>query len=371
MGKIISEDKKLWYKIARNIIKAGGIPLPVSESLIEISKTVITEDQAKKIILHFKKPSMNIDQLITKTKLDKKTLIKMLNNLIRSGVIVALPSRNTGDIVYYLLGPVPGIFERTFMTGKTGEREKKLAKLFEAYFKDIGDGYKNNYDDTMKLFEQIPPIYRIVPIEEEIEEYEEYVLPYEEVSKIIEKFDIIAVSDCYCRHQRELLNDACKINAPKKNCLTFGKNARFNIEFNFGEEISKDEAKILLKEAEDIGLVHRAFHARQDPKKDEFAICNCCKCCCEISHSFYNGEIPINALTSYKALVFEDLCVGCEICVEKCPMEAIKLTNSIIQINMGRCIGCGICAYHCPQEAMKLERTGPRKVIVPIPKVIT
>ena len=358
------EDEKLWYKVARTIVKAGGIPFPISDSLIEIVKVLINEEQTK-IILAFRKPTMTLDQLVLKSKLEKQTIIEILEELIKNGVVVAIPSRSTGVMVYYLLGPVPGIFEHVFMTGKTGEREKKLANLFEAYFKDIGEGYQKNYDKTMEIFKQIPPIYRIVPVEEEVDVPQEIVLPYEVASKIIEKYDIIAVSYCYCRHQRELLNDPCKISAPKKNCLFFGQTARFNIDFNFAWEISKEEAIKLLREAEDFGLVHRAFHARQDPKKDEFAICNCCKCCCEVSHSFYNEGIHMKALTSYVASVIEELCISCETCVEKCPMEAIVLTDSIIEINEGRCIGCGICAYHCPQDAIELKRTGPREVLVP------
>ncbi|MFX0072179.1 MAG: 4Fe-4S binding protein, partial [Candidatus Hermodarchaeota archaeon] len=234
---------------------------------------------------------------------------------------------------------------------------------------DIGDGYQKNYDTTMNLFEQIKPIYRIVPVEEKMETPGELILPSEIASQIVEKFDVISVSNCYCRHHRELLNDPCKIAAPKKNCLFFGRVAQFYIDYHFAEEISKDEAVKLLKEAEDLGLVHRAFHSYQDPNNDEFAICNCCKCCCEVFHSLYEGNLPMKALTSYVASLNEDLCVGCQTCVKKCPMEALDLVNELVEINKTRCIGCGICAHHCPQDAIELKRIGPREVIVLIPRI--
>ncbi|MFX1453465.1 MAG: 4Fe-4S binding protein, partial [Promethearchaeota archaeon] len=335
----MSKENKLWYKIARKIIKSGGVPFPISASLIEIVRILFTEEQAK-IVLSFKKRSMSLDQLVLKSKLDKQTVLKLVEEMVRNGVMVATPSRSTGIMVYHLLGPVPGIFEMQFMKGETGNKQKILAELFESFFKDIGDGYQMNYDNNMELFKQIPPLYRIIPVKEELDAPEELILPLEIASKIVEKFDTIAVSNCYCRHHRELLNDPCKISAPKKNCLFFGRVAQFYINYNFAEEISKQEAVKLLKEAKDFGLVHRTFHSYQDPKNDEFALCNCCKCCCEVFYNLYKGNIPMKALTSFIASVTEELCVGCEICIEKCPMEAIGLLDNFVEINEKRCIGC-------------------------------
>jgi len=51
--------------------------------------------------------------------------------------------------------------------------------------------------------------------------------------------------------------------------------------------------------------------------------------------------------------VSEEKCVGCELCVEKCPVEAISMENSIAKIDMERCIHCGTCHSVCPQEAVR------------------
>ncbi len=364
----MSENYKLWYKVARKLIKSGGFPFPVTDSLIEIIKEIYTEEHAK-IILSFKKRSINLDQLIAISKLDKQTVLKLVEEIIRNGGMVVTPSRSTGMMVYYLLGPVPGIFEMQFMKGESGEKQKKLAKLFETYFQDIGEGYQKNYESTMKIFKETTPLYRIVPVEEIVDVPEEKILPLEAASQIVEKFDVISVANCYCRHHRALLNDPCKIAAPIKNCLFFGRTAQFHIDYNFAEEISKKEAIRLLKEAEDIGLVHRTFHSYQDTKNDEFAICNCCKCCCEVFHSLYAGNMPMKALTSYIVSLNEELCIGCETCVEKCPMEAITCSDELAIIDETRCIGCGVCAHHCPQEALELKRTGSREVITLIPRI--
>ena len=359
-------NENIWKKVARRIVKAGGLPFPVSDTLVKICQLLIGEEEGKFIASHFRKSSMTLDQLVKESNMNVNTIKKILESLIDSGVAAPYPSTSTGENVYYLAGPVPGIFERVFMKGEKTEKYIKLAHLFEQYFKDIGDGYQRDYDNAMKIFKQFPPIYRIVPVEEEIKEHQELILPFEEVSKIVNKFDKIAVGTCYCRHQRELLDDPCKLNAPKKNCLFFGRTAQFFLDYDIAEEISKEEALEIVKEAEEYGLVHRAFHARQDITKDEFALCNCCKCCCEVFHSYYNGSLPMNSLTSYKAIVDIEKCIGCETCVEKCPMETIELIEIYAKVNEQKCIGCGVCAHNCAQGAIKLERTGPREVIVPI-----
>ena len=46
-------------------------------------------------------------------------------------------------------------------------------------------------------------------------------------------------------------------------------------------------------------------------------------------------------------------CVGCRVCVEECPVDAISLVDEVAEINMDECIRCGRCHGVCPQEAVK------------------
>jgi len=50
----------------------------------------------------------------------------------------------------------------------------------------------------------------------------------------------------------------------------------------------------------------------------------------------------------------EDLCVGCGVCVDDCPVGAITLKeNQKAVINDDACIRCGQCHEVCPQEAVR------------------
>jgi len=52
--------------------------------------------------------------------------------------------------------------------------------------------------------------------------------------------------------------------------------------------------------------------------------------------------------------VNEDMCVGCGICVEECPVDAISIQeNDTAAINDDECIRCGNCHEVCPQEAVR------------------
>lgn len=355
---------KMWYSLARKILRAGGPPVPINDTLIELLKTVLDENEEQvKFLLIFNKP-FRLDQIKEKADLDDASLNKMLDDLMHVGLVTGIPSRSTGVMIYRLVAFLPGLLEFTLMRGETGEKQKKLAKIWDKLFKEGAEMLQKNFDLAMEAYKNAPAIDRVVPGEEQIDPQEEKIIPVEEVHKIVDRYEDIGVSYCYCRHKKDLLDEPCEVDAPRQNCLSFGRTAKFAIDYDFAKRITKEEAKKLLREAEDLGLVHKTFHVRGDPEREELAICNCCKCCCGSLSAFHKGTGPMHTLTSYMAKINKDKCVGCGTCVEKCPMEAIELNNELAKLIAARCIGCGICAHHCPENAIKLNRTGLRNVFI-------
>lgn len=53
------------------------------------------------------------------------------------------------------------------------------------------------------------------------------------------------------------------------------------------------------------------------------------------------------------AKVNEEKCVGCEACIDVCPISAITMDNSKAVIS-NECFECGACVSACPQEAIVL-----------------
>jgi ferredoxin len=51
-----------------------------------------------------------------------------------------------------------------------------------------------------------------------------------------------------------------------------------------------------------------------------------------------------------------DLCDGCEICLDRCQMEALRIEDGRVAADLARCIGCGLCVSTCPTKALTLVR---------------
>ena len=375
-----------YRKAARIIVKAGVFPFPINDTLIEILRMVINEEDLDFIMAFKRKHSMTMEQLKQSSKMSEKEILSHIEKLAKVGLIFNQPS-SKGIMVYRLMPLVMvGLFEYVFMKKlEYTKEEKKLAKLFSKLFDQLGDFIQDGYDTIMPIFENMEPFDRTIPVlgktindkdikiivEKEIEVPREKVLPTKDVENIINKFDDIAVGHCFCRHHKDLLGESCKQTSLRENCFTFGKSARYTTEQGFARMISKEEALEILRKSEEVGLVHKAFHPHSDITKDETSICNCCKDCCGTFEWWRTGMIAMINHAHYLAEFNSEKCIGCGTCVEKCPVNAIALNNkNKAEVNSNWCIGCGVCSYFCPENAIALKE-GMRKIYVPPPKLRT
>ncbi len=71
------------------------------------------------------------------------------------------------------------------------------------------------------------------------------------------------------------------------------------------------------------------------------------------SHNINSANIP-QAGKKRDIYVDEEKCVGCRICVDKCPFGAIEMVNNKAKINPAKCTLCGDCVNSCPLGAIKI-----------------
>jgi ferredoxin len=371
---------------AQVICNQGMVPFPVNDTTISILKHVIQDDEEELDFIEAfrKQASQTVEQLKASSNLAEEKIDQLATRLAKKGLIFNQPS-STGTMVYRLLPLMTvGLMEYTFMGELKGdERELELAKLFEKLIMELGAQVQGNYDNLVPVFEASPPVDRtvplrttedgkgikLIPIDKSIRVPEEFVLPSQSVEEIINKFDDIAVGHCFCRQRRVMLGEPCDTEAPILNCFTFGKSARHTVAQGFAQKITKEEAFKIMKEAEEAGLVHKAFHPGSNVSRPETSICNCCKDCCDTLKNWCDGVGPLINSTYYLSDIDQEACSGCGICVERCPTEAIQLNeNEEAEREESLCFGCGICARFCPEEAISL-REGLRKVFILPPRL--
>jgi Pyruvate/2-oxoacid:ferredoxin oxidoreductase delta subunit len=381
----MSKQERL-KRAAGVICKQGLVQFQVSDTAIAIVASVVgdNEDELDLIYAFREKPSQTTEQLMESSGFSMQKVEQLATRLAKKGLIFNQPS-SAGIMVYRLLPfMLVGVMEYKFMVELTGSQEERnLAKLFETLLEELRDQIQDNYDALSPLFNTAPAVDRtvptrltedgkpiqIIPINKRLEAAEEFVLPSQTVEEIIGKFDDIAVGYCFCRQRRSLLGDPCSTDAPTFNCFTFGKSARHTIAQGFAKRVSREEALKIMKEAEDTGLIHKAFHPGSKESKPETSICNCCKDCCDTLELWRSGTLPLINSTYHLSVINEESCTGCGTCVEWCPTDAIVLNDEgLAQRDESACLGCGVCSRFCPEEAISLKE-GLRRVFIMPPRL--
>lgn len=70
-----------------------------------------------------------------------------------------------------------------------------------------------------------------------------------------------------------------------------------------------------------------------------------------------------------KAVVDQNLCIGCKVCEKVCPVYAISVTDRKAHSDETKCMACANCADRCPRYAIKMvEREKPYDVGVDVSK---
>ena len=59
------------------------------------------------------------------------------------------------------------------------------------------------------------------------------------------------------------------------------------------------------------------------------------------------------------ALIDESLCIGCTLCIDVCPVDAIVGATKLMHTVIAReCIGCALCLPPCPVDCISMVATG-------------
>jgi len=208
-------------------------------------------------------------------------------------------------------------------------------------------------DDLMVL-----PLDKVVPIEENVEESVQIILPCQIVEHFIAEAGFLWIMDkCICRDSL-----SCENYPVDLGCLFLGDAAR-GINPKLGRSVTREEALLHVRRCREAGLFHLIGRNKIDsvwlnvgPGEKLLTICNCCPCCCVWTIIPDIADRISDCLTRMPGLkiTVTDRCTGCGICTETCIAGAIRLENDRAVID-DSCKGCGHCVAACPEGAVEVR----------------
>jgi len=334
---------------------------PGSQNLIKYLKVLFKPEEGE-LLLEFLEPA-TCEQVAKRLNMDEKTLSEKLADFKRRRLLF-----NKYDEYLFHLA-MHGFF----------------ARIAAAKKEDIPEGFWKAWDDFMpeieekmitrsiEMAEKVPVggmMSRIVPARLAIDSNPnikpEDILPEEDIHAMLRmkgSQEVMAVRDCDCRVR------ANNCDKPRFNCFEFGKYAEFNLnQSSVMKVVSIEEAIALSDEAERGGLLKSGAIS----KNNGGVLCNCCECCCNVmGAAIRSGHAhQLRAPSRYRARVDEELCTGCQVCVDRCFFDAIemkkvpdskKMKASIID---EKCMGCGLCVIGCEQKALIFDLVKPPEYIL-------
>ncbi|MFC1912863.1 DUF362 domain-containing protein [Chloroflexota bacterium] len=324
---------------------ANGFPRTESGVEIKLLKKISPPEEAW-IISQLGHNLESAEEISTRLGLPVTEVKQRLETAARHGAVNVNDSK--GSDRYQLSPFIPGLFEFNALI-----QDQEFANLFEQYMMIRG---------TQGILGATPPIQRVMPAYRALDT--ESVLPYEDVRALLLEAKYFWVLDCACRLEQDLIGNR-KCDFPVKNCISYRKEGESSRSFDFDDEshkrISQEEALAILDEAEEVGLVHTVHNNA----KALGYICNCCGCCCCVLRPINEQGISSVLKANYSAEIKPEECTGCEICVDRCQIDAISMKDDVAVVDVSQCIGCGLCVTGCSSDAAQLHKKPEAQFVHP------
>ncbi|UCG83541.1 MAG: 4Fe-4S binding protein [Dehalococcoidia bacterium] len=335
-------DDPIYKQLAQRLDTVpNGYPATDSGVELKLLAKLFTPEEAA-LALKLTLTPESADQIAKRIGGDPQDLEVALSGMAERGLIHE--KRRKEGVSYALIPFVVGIYEL-----QLENMDEELARIFEEYYKE---GFH-------KLLDLEPPVQRVIPVEQNVPGDTE-VMPYELASELLGEAQSWGVMDCICRKQRKLIGEGC--DHPMDVCMIFSRRPGTFDESRTIKAITKEEALEVLKRSEEAGLVHTVGNTQ----RGVYYVCNCCSCSCAILRGISEyGLLSATAPSSFMASVDEDLCTGCELCLERCQFNAIYVDDNLCHVDQRRCFGCGLCITTCPDEAISLISRPAAQMPVP------
>ncbi len=325
-------EESVYKELALMIGKEDVVGMPPTPSFLEILSLQFAPEEAA-LALQTHLHGGTLGELASRTGVAESRLKDMLMTMADKGTIVYDPAEE--DPVYKVAGMVAGGLTETGMWG--GIRFPFTRQLGIAMYTMLREHAELS---LAKLGFGYTPVWAArVALPKDA-------LPAEDLSEAIRGVGHWSVSACPCRLARSLVKPGDPCKHMLHTCVHTGALSRWAVKHGMARELTYDQMLHLLRECNEDGLVHTINIYGQ--------ICNCCRDCCAVFHSFRLG-VPTFAPSPFTAQSDQETCNACGTCQERCPVGAIKLDGHAV-VDSAICIGCGVCVPTCQENAMRLVR---------------
>jgi Na+-translocating ferredoxin:NAD+ oxidoreductase RNF subunit RnfB len=321
---------------------AVGFPATESGIELEILRRLFSEDDA--ILFMELSPMLELPGSVAqRTGKPLSEVSAHLEDMAGRGLLFRLKKGET--VKYGAIPFLPGIMEY-----QVKRLDRELVELLERY---STAGFSRATAKNAEYF------LRTIPVQEAVEAGQR-VAPFEDAREILRTAKTIVVTDCICRKEKSLMGKGC--GKPLEACFLLGSIGQYYLDYGMGRQVTAEEAIKILEQCQDAGLVTQPATA-QNP----MGMCNCCGDCCGLLKSIKEMPHPAEyVFTNYFASVEQEKCTGCEACMERCQMDALKIDDDhVVKVLSDRCIGCGLCIRTCPTGALVLARKAEGQYRIP------
>lgn len=336
------------YHDLQKVYARHPLGAPESETFIEILKCYCDPDEARLAAAMTFEPEP--EEAIARragVSLDEAApiLMKMAKRYFVRGF--RRPDGVRTFRLHILVGGI-GLFEEPFFMGESSMDLERLAGLWDKYYLEAQG--REMHGSGISIVRALPTVQSV----------KENVLPHEDALQAVKNAKMLSLNPCSCRLAHHNCDDPVEICIGLSWAVPGGLEPgsplmdHHHASTLVGRIASADEVVDALERAEETGLVHISMNVKDDP----WFICNCCRHACGLLRSVTDLGITHGvAPSSFWMIIDEDMCSGCELCVDRCPVGAITMReDGVAQVIHEKCLGCGVCEVICGQGAMSLQK---------------